>query len=387
MKLKSKDLWRLIAGAMVAGFVCFFTPVGTSLPEPRQEVISLEPVANGLDRPLFVTHAGDGSGRLFIIEQPGRIRIYKEGGLLSRPFLDIGPQISCCGEQGLLGLAFHPRYAENGSFYINYTNRQGNTVVARYQVSDDPDVASPGGAVTLMTISQPFPNHNGGCLQFGPDGFLYIATGDGGAGGDPFNNSQDLQSRLGKVLRIDVDAGPTFGIPPDNPFVGQPGLDEIWASGLRNPWRFSFDRATGDLFIGDVGQGAWEEVDFQPAGSPGGKNYGWRVMEGTHCFSPPRDCNTAGLTLPIHEYSHAEGCSVTGGYVYRGSRIPTLVGTYIFGDYCTATIWGLKRNDAGVWERTELLQTDFRRSLSSFGEDEAGEVYVCDLGGGVYRIR
>jgi glucose/arabinose dehydrogenase len=358
-----------------------------------QQRISLELVTNRLDNPVLATHAGDGSGRLFIVEQTGAIWIFRDGALSQRPFLDVEPLISCCGERGLLGLAFHPRYEENGFFYINYTNIQGDTIIARYQVSADPDVADPTSARTLMEIDQPFANHNGGHLAFGPDGFLYIGMGDGGSGGDPLNSGQSLQTRLGKMHRIDVDAGSPYTIPPDNPFVGQPNrVAETWAYGLRNPWRFSFDRETGDLYIGDVGQGQWEEIDFQPAGSPGGQNYGWRIMEGLHCFNPSTNCNQMGLTLPIHEYSHSQGnCSVTGGYVYRGSQIPGLVGTYIFGDYCTGTIWGLKRNASGVWERTVLLDTNL--NISSFGEDEAGEVYVCDLPrpanrpGAVYRIR
>jgi glucose/arabinose dehydrogenase len=349
-----------------------------------QGLIKLELVVATLSNPLYVTHAGDGSGRLFIVEQTGRLLVFKNGALLGTPFLDIRTLISCCDERGLLSVAFHPRYRQNGFFYVDYTDPTGDTNVVRYKVSNNPDVANPAGARRLLFIEQPFPNHNGGLLKFGPDGYLYIGTGDGGAAGDPMNNAQNRQSFLGKILRVDVDRGATYGIPPTNPFVGKPGLDEIWASGLRNPWRFSFDRETGHLYIADVGQNRWEEIDFQPAASRGGENYGWRIMEGFHCYVPATNCNQTGLTLPISEYSHREGCSVTGGYVYRGRQISGLVGVYIYGDYCSGTIWGLRRTISDTWERTVLLQTDLR--ISSFGEDEAGELYVTDLNGAVYRI-
>ncbi len=371
------SVWILAGVLLLAG--------GSVSSSGVQGMIELQPIVSGLNRPVYLTHAGDGSGRLFIVEQGGRIRLLKDGQLLERPFLDIRSLVSCCGERGLLSVAFHPRFSENGFFYVNYTDRRGDTVIARYQVSNNPDVATTRGARTLLTISQPFPNHNGGQLQFGPDGFLYIGTGDGGAAGDPRNNAQNLQSLLGKILRLDVDAGQRFGIPPDNPFVGQSGVrEEIWAYGLRNPWRFSFDRQTGDLYIADVGQDRWEEIDYQPADSPGGENYGWRIMEGFHCFNPPSNCDQSGLTLPIHEYSHGEGCSVTGGYVYRGHEIPELVGVYLFGDFCSGTIWGLQQVEPGVWERVVLLHTELQ--LSSFGEDESGELYAIDLRGTVYRI-
>lgn len=369
--------------------IAFYEIIPASGPAQAQGPIQLEPVVGGLSMSVYVTHAGDGSGRLFIVEQRGRILIYQDGALLPRPFLDIQSLVSCCGERGLLSVAFHPRYEENGFFYVNYTDTLGNTVVARYTVSDDPDVARTTGAVRLLYIDQPYPNHNGGLLKFGPDGYLYVATGDGGSGGDPQNNGQNPRALLGKILRLDVDGQAPYEIPPTNPFVSQPDRRaEIWAWGLRNPWRFSFDRETGDLYIGDVGQGQWEEINFQPADSPGGENYGWRIMEGFHCHIPPTNCNQTGLTLPIHEYSHMGGfCggSVTGGYVYRGGQMPELVGTYIFGDYCFGTIWGLKQTGPGVWEHTELLQTNL--PISSFGEDEAGEIYVVDLRGAIYRIR
>jgi hypothetical protein len=313
--------------------------------------------------------------------------------ILSPPFLDISSLVSSGGERGLLGVAFHPDYAHNGLFYVNYTNIAGDTVVARYSVSADPDLADPGSASILLTISQPFSNHNGGQLQFGPDGYLYIGVGDGGSGGDPGNRAQDLGLLLGKILRIDVDvdknAADLYYIPLDNPFVG-PGdgaLDEIWAWGLRNPWRFSFDRLTGDLFIADVGQNSWEEVDFQPDTSTGGENYGWRLMEGNSCYNPPTSCNDGTLTLPILVYDHSAGCAVTGGYRYRGSKNPDLYGLYLYGDYCSGRIWGAQEDGLGGWSSRVLLDTNF--SISSFGEDESGEIYFAHLAasnGAIYKV-
>jgi glucose/arabinose dehydrogenase len=280
--------------------------------------IDLQPVAVGLANPVAITNAGDGSGRLFITLQAGRIVIYDGTRVLPTPFLDITPLVSSGGERGLLSVAFHPNYRTNGVFFVDYTNTDGNTVIARYSVSQDANIADPNSAAILLTITQPFANHNGGQLQFGPDGYLYIGMGDGGSGGDPSNNAQNLGTLLGKILRIDVDGASPYAIPADNPFVGVPStLPEIWAYGLRNPWRFSFDRLTGDLFIADVGQDSWEEVDFQPAGSQGGENYGWRLMEGNHCYNPPTNCDPGGLTPPILEYEHgtndANGCSISGG--------------------------------------------------------------------------
>lgn len=329
--------------------------------------MSLEPVATGLASPLFVTGAGDGSGRLFVVEQSGRIRILRDGRILPKPFLDIAERINAGGERGLLGLAFHPGFGgDERRFYVDYTDLRGDTVVAEYLATDEPDLADPHSEGILLRIDQPFPNHNGGALAFGPDGGLYIATGDGGSGGDPDDNGQRRDTLLGKLLRLDVDragAGP-----------------EIWALGLRNPWRFTFDRMTGDLWIGDVGQGAWEEIDRAKAGQGAGANYGWRIMEGRHCFEPPIGCDRSGLVLPIAEYSHAEGCSVTGGYVYRSDASPALRGAYVFGDFCSGTIWGLAAGGPDVQEPVVLAETD--RAISSFGEDEAGEVYLTDLASG-----
>ncbi len=349
-----------------------------------QGSVTLEPVASGLDRPVGVVSAEDGSGRLFLVEQGGRIKVLNRGNVRSEPFLDLTGKVSCCRERGLLGLAFHPGYADNGFFFVNYTDLSGDSVVARFRVSADPNRADPGSERRVLGFDQPFANHNGGHLAFGPDGYLYIATGDGGSGGDPQNNAQNLSNLLGKLLRVDVDRLPA-AIPPDNPFLAESGArPEIWAYGLRNPWRFSFDRETGDLFVADVGQRTVEEVNRQLARSRGGENYGWRRMEGSRCFQPPTGCNTSRLELPILEYSHALGCSVTGGFRHRGTRSTDLNGLYIYGDFCAGTIWGAEPGANGRWVSRVLLQTSL--SISSFGEDADGEVYVVDLSGAVYRI-
>ncbi len=367
------------------------TPTGgpnvpAGFPDPAQ--FTWELAYSGLAAPIGAANPGDGSGRLFFIEQGGRIRVGSEGVLAPEPFLDIDDRVGAnASEQGLLGLAFHPNYEENGYFFVNYTNNQGNTVISRFQVTaEDPNRADPGSETVLFTVSQPFANHNGGALAFGPDGYLYLGLGDGGSGGDPQNNGQSTQTLLGKVLRIDVDQGETYGIPADNPFAGGGGLPEIWAYGLRNPWRFSFDRATGDFYIGDVGQGSFEEIDFQPAGSPGGENYGWNIMEGFDCFQRA-NCDTTGLTQPVHAYpTHEEGtCAVTGGYVYRGQALPEWQGIYIYGDYCSGHVWGLFRDAAGNWQNQQL----FRHSgyITAFGEDEQGEIYLVDYAGEIYQLR
>ncbi len=343
--------------------------------------IRVAEVAVGLDDPVYLTHAGDGSGRTFVIEQAGRIRVLRDRRLEPAPFLDMTSLVRSGGERGLLSMAFHPAYSRNGRFYVNYTDREGDTVVAGYTVSDHAERADPTSAIQLIAIEQPYGNHNGGQVAFGPDGYLYIGMGDGGWAGDPRNRAQNPRSLLGKMLRIDVDSSAPYAIPADNPFArSDDAAPEIWALGLRNPWRFSFDRLTGDLYLGDVGQNKWEEIDVQPAASRGGENYGWRIMEGAHCFNPATGCARPDLTAPIHEYSQAQGCSVTGGYVYRGVAIPDLAGTYLFADYCAGTIWGLTQDDGGAWLRTTLLKTGF--AISSFGEDEAGELYVLDYSAG-----
>lgn len=345
----------------------------------------LTEIATGLLRPLYLTPAGDGTGRLFIVHQGGQIKIWQDGEVLDTPFLDVFGLITTAGnEQGLLGLAFHPDYAENGQFFINYTDVNGDTVVERYTVSaDDPNVADPDSAQQILWVDQPYQNHNGGHLSFGPDGYLYIALGDGGRAGDPHNNAQNLGTLLGDILRIDVNTADGYTVPDDNPFVDTPNAQpEIWAWGLRNPWRFSFDRETGDLFIGDVGQGEWEEINFQPASSNGGENYGWSIYEGSHVYA-----NTSPVSdpvMPILEYSHSDGCSVTGGYVYRGEAIPDLQGTYLYADFCSGTLWGARSDSTGVWQNEFSLETGGR--ISSFGEDEVGELYVLNLQGTIWRI-
>ncbi len=345
----------------------------------------LTPVVGGLQSPVHITHAGDGSGRLFVVEQPGRIRLIKGGALLGAPFLDIRDRVGCCGERGLLSVAFPPDYESKGYFYVNYTGKSGDTIVARFSVTADPDVADPGSEEIVLTVDQPYANHNGGQLAFGPaDGYLYIGMGDGGSAGDPQNRAQNPAELLGKILRIDVESGfRPYVVPVTNPYTRTVGYrGEIWALGLRNPWRFSFDRQTADLYIGDVGQGAWEEIDFQAAASPGGENYGWRIMEGSHCYNSAT-CDQTGLVLPVAEYNHSLGCSVTGGMVYRGQDYPRMQGVYFYGDYCTGTVWGLRR--AGTaWQSNVLLTTAF--SISTFGEDESGNVYLADYGGDIYLL-
>ena len=338
--------------------------------------IALEERFAGFDRPVQLAHAGDGSGRLFVVEQEGRIKVIKAGQVLAEPFLDISNRVSCCGERGLLGLAFPSGYFASAHFYVNYTDIGGDTVVSRFSVGSNPDRADSASEEVLLTIDQPFANHNGGQLAFGPDGYLYIGMGDGGSGGDPDNRAQNPLSLLGKLLRIDVETGDaSYRIPPSNPFAANPGYrPEIWALGLRNPWRFAFDSRTGDLFIADVGQNSYEEVNFQPASSRGGENYGWRVMEGLHCFNPD-PCDPTGLVLPVVEYDHSLGCSVSGGQVYRGARWPRLDGIYLYGDYCSGRIWGLRRT-AGGWEHRQLADTDLQ--ISAFGLDELGVVYAVD---------
>ena len=348
-----------------------------------EPVITLEPVANGLTNPVSITHAGD--SRLFITLQRGLVMIHDGTRVLPEPFLDVRSLVTSNDERGLLSIAFPPHYAQTGLFYVNYTNLGGNTVVARYSVSPDPNRANPSSAVPILTIAQPFANHNGGQLQFGPDGYLYIGMGDGGSGGDPGNRAQNLGDLLGKMLRIDVDSASPYAIPPSNPFAGAGARPEIWSYGLRNPWRFSFDRATGDLWIADVGQGTWEEIDFQPVTSIGGENYGWRRMEGTHCFNPSSNCNPGNLVLPVIEYNHGVGCSVTGGYVYRGTRSPRLIGRYIYGDFCSGRIFGATRSANGAVTTGQLVDVPF--NISTFGEDVNGEIYVGDYGNGiVYRL-
>jgi glucose/arabinose dehydrogenase len=369
-------------------------PVPPAVGDPAAVEIALERVVDGLSSPVFASGAGDGSGRLFVVEQAGVIRIVRGGELAERPFLDIRTRIDAGGERGLLGLAFPPGFGvERDTFYVHYNDRDGDTVIASFHVRpDDPDRADPLDERIVFTTRQPYANHNGGWIGFGPDGMLYVALGDGGSGGDPHGYGQRLDTPLGKMLRIDAlagedGAGAVYEIPPDNPHVGSRARPEIWSTGLRNPWRASFDRATGDLWIGDVGQGSWEEVDRALAADGGGRgvNFGWNVMEGRHCFAPSSGCDRDGLARPIAEYNHELGCTVVGGYVYRGTASPALAGTYIFGDYCSGRIWGLASGGPARQDPVRLANTDL--TISSFGEDDDGEPYVTDLSSGIiWRI-
>ncbi len=339
--------------------------------------ISLEKVYSGFKEPLYLAEANDDSGNIYIVEKGGKIISINNG--TKTTFLDISDMVRDReSERGLLSVAFHPDFKTNGRYFVYYTDAKGAVIVSEYNSSTGNEEK------VLLKISQPYSNHNGGQLDFGPDGYLYIGTGDGGAGGDPLDNGQNKLSLLGKILRIDVNKGIPYGIPPDNPFVNKSGEDEIWAYGLRNPWRFSFDAKTGDLYNADVGQNEWEEINFQPASSKGGENYGWRILEGFHTFNNDNQTDINSLTMPVMEYNHSEGCSVTGGYVYRGEQFKQLDGTYFFGDFCTGNIWGL-RNRNGEWEYAKFLTTD--HLISSFGQDQAGNVYVIDFKtGDIYRF-
>jgi glucose/arabinose dehydrogenase len=361
--------------------------------DPAVNQIAFQPFLQGFNQPLFLTHAGDESGRIFVLEKQGAIRIVHDGTIVEQPFLDITGQVRSSGsEQGLLGLAFPPNFTESGYFFVNYTDVNGNTAISRFQVDGaNPDVADPGSEFMVLQIEDPAPNHNGGNLVFGPDGYLWIGMGDGGGGGDTYGNGQNPATLLGKMMRIDVTSDPSvpYVIPPDNPWVnadwnGADVRDEVWAVGLRNPWRYSFDRFTGDLWIADVGQNIYEEVNYNVEGTQGGLNYGWPIMEGAHCYGSD-SCDQSGLQLPVAEYDHSKGCSVTGGYVYRGSQYPVLQGVYIFGDYCSGIVWATIPNPDGSWNTTQMLDSDV--IISSFGEDEQGELYVTDLSSGViYQV-
>lgn len=355
--------------------------------------IRFDKMIMGLSNPLLVTHAGDGSDRLFIVEKTGKILIYKNSALNPIPFLDASSIITADGERGLLSLAFHPNYTTNGRFFIYYTNINGDITIARYNVSAaDPDLADNSSGVILLTIPKIYKNHNGGTLAFGPDGYLYASIGDGGNHGDPNGNGQNKTTLLGKILRLDV-SGSSYTIPTNNPFYSDANPNvkkEIWALGLRNPWRVSFDRNTGDLYIGDVGQNDWEEIDFQSAASAGGGNYGWRCYEGNHAFNTAGCLAISNFTFPIIEYAHTiiapddNGCSVTGGYVYRGTQFVRLQGVYLYADFCKGKVFGSK-NISGQWTSTLIRDTNYK--IASFGEDEQGEIYLTDfLSGSVFHI-
>jgi len=344
-------------------------------------------IVSGLNLPLDLQSAPGDAERLYVVEQRGRIKVVRNQEIQANPFLDITGRVQNGGERGLLGLAFHPDFATNRRFFVNYTGRgAGTTVIAEYRALSA-DSADPGSEVRLLEVPQPFANHNAGALAFGRDGRLYIGLGDGGSGGDPQGNGQSLGTLLGKMLRIDVDGGTPYAVPPDNPFVSTPGAEpEIWALGLRNPFKIAFDRDSGALYIGDVGQGRFEEIDVEPAGA-GGRNYGWNVMEASSCFNPASGCDPTGLTLPVLEYSHADGCSVTGGVVYSGCRMPDLVGTYFYGDYCSGFVRSFRyANGQATDQRDWTDGIGGVDQLTSFGTDDAGEVYVVDRDGEVYRL-
>ena len=421
MRVTSKGLILAFVIILLLGstaFLFFQNPFGMPkeekgpeqvAPPPQQNVPSKQPVPEIIQEPLqkmnvqvafpslsyermvYLTHAGDGSNRLFILLQKGLILIFpnKADVKSAEVFLDIIDRVNSAGnEEGLLGLAFDPNFTSNGYFYVHYTaNPPRRSVFSRFSVSvSDPDKADKTSELVLLEVSQPYSNHNGGQITFGPDGYLYIGLGDGGSGGDPHGNGQSKATLLGKILRIDVSKSSQnerYRIPPDNPFVSTPNAKgEIWAYGLRNPWRFSFDRSTGMLWAADVGQNNYEEVDIMQKGG----NYGWNKMEGLHCYPPPViNCNKEGLKLPIAEYNHDEGCSITGGYVYRGSKFKTLYGAYIYGDYCSGRIWALRYDGSKVTETSQLIDSDLE--ISSFGEDESGELYILSFDGRIYSFK
>lgn len=334
------------------------------------------PIFSGVPKVIAIRHAGDGSGRLYLAQQTGEIRMAQAGKLNKELFLDLRKLTRARGEQGLLGLAFDPDYKKNRRLYVHYTNLKGDTVLARYNTLSNFAKADPGSAKILFTTSQPYGNHNGGQIAFGPDGFLYLGLGDGGSGGDPQNYSQNLTSPLGKMLRFDV-RGDQMKVPASNPFVKRKNVNPyIWAYGLRNPWQFSFDRQTGDLIIGDVGQNAYEEVNLQPASSKGGENYGWRKLEGRVCYE--NKCSKSGMVEPVLVYGRQEGQSITGGYIYRGTKLKNLVGQYIFGDFASGNVWAAQRIGSD-WKKSLISKVNMP---STFGEDEAGELYVAEYSKG-----
>ena len=373
-------------------------------------------IADGYKKPVFITSYPNNAKLLYIVEQAGLIKIINDGKKLSRPFFDINKRVVNPNrpgdERGLLGFAFHPNHTNNGKFYINYMDNDGNTIISEFSTNSELRANHKSERI-ILKLKQPYGNHNGGDIQFGPDGYLYISIGDGGKAGDPLNAGQDLSSLFGKIIRIDIEQKP-YGIPKSNPFFGQKDKrEEIWAWGLRNVWRFSFDKQTGDKYLADVGQNKWEEVNFEPASSEGGLNYGWRIMEANHCYDPKENCPTEGLIKPIIEYPNdanhpafafriieelsfsetdVEGCSVTGGYVYRGQKIKSMQGQYIFGDYCSGNIWTLRVVNGkaiNFKNRTEEINIgggEFTTYISSFGQDSDGEIYIIDYNGGIYKL-
>lgn len=385
-------LLLMLLGAVGSAAQEDIEPVTTRDTLPDASKFELEQVVGGFQYPLYVTHAGDGSGRLFVVEQSGRIWIVSNSEVLDSPFINLSGIVSQdvlrgYSERGLLGLAFHPNYEENGTFYVNYTDQSGNTHVVSYQVSEDnPDLANPDSALELLSLQQPYPNHNGGHMAFGTDGYLYISVGDGGSRDDPLDAGQNPGTFYGTILRIDVDGtgdDQPYGIPEDNPYTSNLNFaPEVWAYGLRNAWRFSFDRATGDLYIADVGQNQWEEVNFQPAESDGGENYGWVAYEASHRYRGEEP--EGEVVMPIAEYDHGLGCSITGGYVYRGEAVAELQAAYLYSDYCSGRIWAAYRDAEGNWQSNQIMGTGM--SVSSFGEDEAGELYIVNYGGSILKF-
>jgi glucose/arabinose dehydrogenase len=366
------------------------------IPSPTPENVAVIPnpdaftwrlVAEGFDRPTGLVNSGDGSGRLFVMEQAGLIQILKDGKKLPIPFLDLRERVSTQGSTtaGLLGLVFHPDYAQNGFFYVHYSLSTLSDVISRFKVSDDPDQADPNSELRLLELTYPIGEHRGGGLVFGPDGFLYLSIGDGGGGGygDAAGNAQNPGTLLGSILRLDVDGGEPFAIPADNPFVPGGGSPEVWAYGLRNPWRFSFDSLTGDLYLPDVGENQREELNFMTAGTGSGANYGWNLFEGSLPFSG-EPANELNLIEPVIEYDHSLGCSITGGFVYRGQALPEWRGVYLYGDYCLGNIWALLRIPDGSWENK--LVFELQAYISSFGLDEAGEIYLTSINGKVFKL-
>lgn len=388
VSLRAPALAALMLALAVAA--CAVTPAGSGPASPggspalAPAAVTLEEVATGFAAPLLVTTAPDGSGRLFVGEQGGRIRIVEDGLVRPAPFLDISDRVAAGGERGLLGVAFPPGFGDDRrDVYVHYSDANGDTVVAAFAVTGDPRLADPGSERVILREPQPYANHNGGWIGFDPQGRLLVALGDGGSGGDPENRASDRGQLLGKLLRIDVlgadAAGVPYAIPADNPFAGGGGRPEILHLGLRNPFRASIDPPTGDLWIGDVGQGAWEEVDVARAGSRG-LDFGWRRWEGRHCYDPPSGCDPAGVTQPVAEYPHDLGCSVIGGVVYRGDAIPSLRGWYLFSDYCSGTVWAIEADRDDEQRPVTLLESG--RSIAGFGVGDDGEVYLADLGGG-----
>jgi len=368
------------------------TPQPPAIPfNPANVAVTLKSIATLAGRPLAVTNAGDGSGRLFIADQDGRIWVMRDGAVLGQPMLDITDRVSCCGERGLLGIAFHPDFPADPRVFVDYTGNGGETVVSSFVVpAGTADLADAGSETVILTFAQPYSNHNGGALAFGQDGLLYVSTGDGGSAGDPQDNGQRLDTLLGKILRIDIDGssgGNAYAIPASNPFVGRAAArEEIWLTGLRNPWRISFDRTTDDLWIGDVGQGDWEEIDVAPSSAGGGANYGWNRMEGDHCYPIGSSCSKTGLALPASEYDHSGGrCTVIGGGVYRGPAYSILRGGYLFADHCSGTIWGIVASKGGIQAPVVMGSTAF--GLAGFGESEEGELYAVNVSNGMlYRV-